>query len=360
MRSIILDATLTRGLLKAAAKSGLLKFEGEDADIHRRYVMSSRSVERALRLSLMFDDVQLYAHGAPEYQALTDMLGVKFIEPEQGDFHPMKYLRKSENLAFAQQLAPVLVSQLRNEGFTKRDVDGLRSLLAGIGRSSNYDALTATPEVLQRFRVHHEREILTAGADTAFARATGRTGTEIWNTLRIVETVAQTGELLELAGERDAALAVSWRLPASLPVTQAASTITDNTLYCLSVFLEEVDWFPKVTSIEALSRLRQDRRVVNFREAMQHWAEEVRVSGKTAATGALRQAIRAAMKDLRKVRSGQRLAGLLTLISVPIAVLETVFGIVGPGIALTALSVAQECQVRYVERQHKWAVIGMK
>ncbi|WP_083007581.1 hypothetical protein [Halomonas sp. GT] len=92
---------------------------------------------------------------------------------------------------------------------------------------------------------------------------------------------------------------------------------TSATSAVVKIWLSEVEVLPKLTKIEDVLRLREDKSIENFKSSILEWADAISC-GHEKAEKNLRSYIKTANKELIKIKKIQKVAGWATLISLPI------------------------------------------
>ncbi|MEI8175247.1 MAG: hypothetical protein WCG78_00060 [Candidatus Omnitrophota bacterium] len=87
------------------------------------------------------------------------------------------------------------------------------------------------------------------------------------------------------------------------------------------LLLKEVEYWPKIETINDVLRLRQKPHIDEFRGFVRQWARAVGTGDKRGEEQ-LRAEIRSASRSLRKVEQCQKIGGIITYISLPLMVLD--------------------------------------
>ncbi len=400
--SIILDHRYSLGLIRQALHDGYATARPLDEHdegwraIQRKQITAyrrSKSYRTALEYLLLYPTIHLY-HFPDDYvdlSRLQEHVTIKIVDPvvDLG----ASSLHFERRLQIAQSFRPILLPMLqRRSDLTKNQLTRLydsyaqyAALLEASGSNSIGEVLfSANNQGFKRFisslddqgilmsvlsrigasEPDFVRSIIHPDPDDPRIRDRWYMGLSIVAQLLPVDTLSEVTEelagLLDASGELGAPIAASWRMPRSYTKGMSVDRppeMEESFLRCFYIFLEEVDAFPVVESIDDVLRLRENRHIENWRQALLEWSLEIR-AGRLESEREMRREIRAAMRDLRRVGTMRTISGLMTVLGLPIGVAELVMGIVGPGFALTSVSVGLEGYSRAKQSQHQWLLLG--
>lgn len=101
---------------------------------------------------------------------------------------------------------------------------------------------------------------------------------------------------------------------------------TSATNSVIKIWLDEIEVLPKLTTIEDVLRLRENKSIANFKESIMEWADALSHAG-LREEEKLRAYIKKANKELKKIEIVQRVSGWSTVISLPIDIAITMSGL---------------------------------
>lgn len=378
--TIILDPGYSRGLLKQALNEGFAspKFDSShddlDGSILKEY-RKSKLAQKALIYLLIYPEIKLYhCHDSIDTSKLGSYVPITSILPKSFST-PFSYLSTNEGYRSALELKPIILPVLRHlnrqEGteFLRINRETYDLYLKSFRDTGDGAFLKKLIEAVYAPQV---MEFLAKGLAVNLAdlpeflftpvEGGGNMGTSIafrfWAALhQINNTLLDTIGLLESSQDLQVAATASWPLPKGFTSKSQVSSHPNDLFRCYYIFLEEVDAFPIVTSIEDVLRLREDKRIKIWRESLYAWAAELE-AGKTESEKRMRKEIRLAMRDLKRVGKVRNISGLVTVVSLPIGIAETMTGYLGPGMAMTAISFMSEVWSRTIGWKHKWLLFG--
>ena len=122
------------------------------------------------------------------------------------------------------------------------------------------------------------------------------------------------------------------------------------------IYLEEAEVLPRVRSLADVVRLQADPRLRPWRETMHQWWLSLR-SGDQNAEHNLRAEITKANRDLRKLDHWRKIGGIVTYVSLPIAVASALTGFPG-GLVMAPLGVGMRVYSEVQQRRHRWLMLG--
>lgn len=122
------------------------------------------------------------------------------------------------------------------------------------------------------------------------------------------------------------------------------------------IFMDEVSVVPNIDSLDNVLRLRDDKRIRNFREVLQVWAAELK-TGQVSAEQKIRREIQKANQELKRLKNWREIGGWITYLSLPISVASLLSGIPA-GLGLTPLGLATRIGADLLEKKYKWMLVG--
>jgi hypothetical protein len=122
------------------------------------------------------------------------------------------------------------------------------------------------------------------------------------------------------------------------------------------IYLDEISLVPKVRTIDDVIRLRDHKRIVDFREALNNWSLEI-IKGDVKAEERMRNEIRKGNEELKKIGEYQKIGKWATYISLPLSVAGAYFG-TNLGVTLIPISLGVRIYSDWQERNYKWLLFG--
>lgn len=122
------------------------------------------------------------------------------------------------------------------------------------------------------------------------------------------------------------------------------------------VMLEEVQYLPRVESLEDVMRLRNNKFIHQFKQVVEHWSMVIR-EGDWKRELRVRQEIRKANLELKKIEEHEKINGFVTYLALPFIVFDLFIGF-PTGSILTAISGAYQFKIDKIKRKQEWLMIG--
>ena len=132
---------------------------------------------------------------------------------------------------------------------------------------------------------------------------------------------------------------------------QYTTGFSENYYKVFQIVLDEIEYFPKVNSMEDVFRLREDKRIADFRENLQNWTYALQVND-FQLEKKLRTQVRKSNKALKIVSDIKRIGAIITYVSLPLSVVPFLglpLGVIGTGFQLYS---------DIVEWQNRWLMVG--
>lgn len=171
-------------------------------------------------------------------------------------------------------------------------------------------------------------------------------------------TVAsRLGAQIKLAHSRRSVLKNRQSSPASTGEPPHTSSDDNCSVHhVISVIAEEVEHLPRVETFDHVRRLREDRRLVDFREALLEWANAIE-TGNLSEEQKLRKHLRTASESLKTVGELKRVSGIYAVLSAAADI-----GLIMNGISIpTSIVGAYFAGSEVIEkRKHRWIMFGTK
>lgn len=160
--------------------------------------------------------------------------------------------------------------------------------------------------------------------------------------------------LTGLAREHDAVLRAKTPSVARSREGLSATSMTEGSKVVVKAWLSEVEVLPRMTGVEDVLRLREDKRFDAFRNAMMEWASSVSRGG-VAEEKRLRDHIRTANRELTKLKRTQKVAGWATVLSLPVDGALFLLALPIPTSLIGAAFFAHE---KIKSRKYDWIMFG--
>jgi hypothetical protein len=112
-----------------------------------------------------------------------------------------------------------------------------------------------------------------------------------------------------------------------------------------------VEYFPVIDSLSDVLRLRNDRRIVDFRENLRHWADAL-LRSDSSEEEKIRREIRKSNKALHSLTRWKKAGTLITYLALPLSIVPHL------GLPLTIMGAAFQLYVDAVEWRNRWLMIG--
>jgi hypothetical protein len=290
--------------------------------------------------------------------------------------NPLVFLHSEEGYRTATALKPIVQPLLRvfYEGFSEQ-IDPIKYCLLidsihGMGGEYDGHELIKTL-ALDEDLLHYRAQKLGLSDKTMLRKIISNEefeisyehiiDREIFGDLNVLgSTVLDIIGILQASEALDVPAAISRRFPKRYSKGENSipkMTTNEDMVKCFYIFLEEVDSFPIISSIDDVLRLREDKLMKNWRESIGLWANEIKL-GNPMSERKMRQAIRKAVKDLKRLGPVRNISSLMAIISLPIAIAELMTGIIGPGFTITGLSTAMELYLQTIQWKNRWLLLG--
>lgn len=133
----------------------------------------------------------------------------------------------------------------------------------------------------------------------------------------------------------------------------------EHTRIALGVFFDEESRpvLPVVSSIKDVLRLREDRRIKNYRDKIFEWASALK-EGETNLSD-MKKEIMDANKAVRTIGTCEKVGTWITLVSLPISVALTLTGL-PMGIVTSVASFGLACTSKLLKRNYNWYLFGVQ
>ncbi|MGH8520752.1 MAG: hypothetical protein ACREU9_04825 [Gammaproteobacteria bacterium] len=134
---------------------------------------------------------------------------------------------------------------------------------------------------------------------------------------------------------------------------ETVTTVNPRSLYrSYAILLEEITAFPKPRSLNEAIEIRNDRRIVEFRNNLWHWAEVIQAED-AGGERRLRKELQSASKSLQSFPRLRRVSLFLTYLSLPVAFVPFL------GLPIAALGVAIQTYSDAKARKLRWLMVNV-
>lgn len=133
-------------------------------------------------------------------------------------------------------------------------------------------------------------------------------------------------------------------------------TDKDNAYSIYKIILDEINYIPKLHSIEDVMRLKNDKRIADFRDVINEWSIAVNV-GDVNQVLKLKKNIRLANSEFKKLANYRKVGGWVTYISLPFIIVDMLIGI-PIGTILTTIGGITQFQSDQLNKKHQWLLLG--
>jgi hypothetical protein len=138
-----------------------------------------------------------------------------------------------------------------------------------------------------------------------------------------------------------------------------SESVTVPRLKVLEVVWDEIEWLPRPKTLREALVVAQDARIQGLRKDIELWTNLLLV-GKLEDLQDLRRTLRTKIRRFQNAPWASRVGRVVTYISLPIGIAETLTGRVGPGLGLSALGIASDRLASFTERHRRdsWLSLG--
>jgi len=378
---IILDAEISLALQANLIKENLARLQREDWIAHEAIKRGLKNSHRALEYLLLYERVLIPARGC-----LADLTeGVsEFCTIIPDDSRWWKRAEwKSWLLEYFQQILelsgqihrhydpdPAKVSVFN--AFTKKDISFLNSI-----RSFLLPYLRTRPSKLvlpvSSIMFDSVIEIINKESESSGMHLWSNIGKDpptnkfadkfAWELKLYAHRIFEELKELEWLMAKSATLGVPVATPrVRIPRDKALNNciIRSDSDYwqAYQIYLDEVEIFPELRSVNDVLRLRQRPEVKRLREHLSEWSTQLR-DGNRDAEKEMRHQIRRATHELKHLGTMRKVGWWSTVMSLPVGIVELLVGSpsVG-GLVLAALGTSSLVRSKRIKKQHSWLLIG--
>ncbi len=132
--------------------------------------------------------------------------------------------------------------------------------------------------------------------------------------------------------------------------------IQDDLYRIYRIILNEVEFIPIIHDLEDFLRLRENKQFKKFREILNEWIKLVKI-GDVKYEDKIRKDIRTANKEIKKIKKHKKIAGLVTLFTLPLTVVDLFVGI-PTGSLITAISGIYQLKSYIKKNKYSWVLFG--
>jgi len=368
---IIRDPSIATGLVKAGLDAGLIKFKEPDSDEVRSLIEREKadiahctSDTQALELLLLYG--KLYLHEIElSHLDLTGMVNEDLCEiapwaPFQRKDGPLGVVVPEEEAKLFPMLEG-LVSYPYFLHFFDSFASDYPEVFPDFSHNRN-DIIYALATSSQ-----YQLEVKERAGDLSRRKFAG-TEQDIENAL--AKPFAAVGYCILILHSTYSALRCSadLRIPAFfVPTTDTEPAPTPVKLKVPSnreywqayqIYLSEAEQVPAVKRMQDVLRLREDRKLTDFRNRVYEWSMALR-SGDINAEQRIRKEIASANQALKSLGTCRKAGRILTYLGLPIGVATTLFGMPPQaGLCMSAVGLAIELGARQIEWNKRWTLVG--
>ena len=124
----------------------------------------------------------------------------------------------------------------------------------------------------------------------------------------------------------------------------------------VGIFLDEIEWWPKLDNITQVIRLRNHSQFKEFRSILTEWADAV-TRGDNKQQQKIRNDIRRANRALRRVIPCHKCGRFLTYLGIPLVLVDLFLGPIF-GTPVTVCGFAIQGYADWLRRKHRWMLIS--
>lgn len=124
------------------------------------------------------------------------------------------------------------------------------------------------------------------------------------------------------------------------------------------IFLSEAELVPVVRRMKDVLKLREDKRLEDFRNRVYEWSMAIR-SGDRSAEQRIRKEIARANQALKSLGVCRRAGRMVAYLGLPVAITEGLFGMPPQvGLSISAAGLAIELGAKQIEWSKRWMLVG--
>lgn len=372
---IILDAEISLGLQVNLVKENLAKFKSENWVTHQAIKRGVRNSRRALEYLLLYERVLIPARGcyvdltgdASEFCTnITD--DSKWWDRAEWIDWLVEYWQQvlDQGKQYHQHYDPDPAKISVFNAFSKKDVSLLKSI-----RSFLLPYLRTRPSkfVLPVSSIMFDSviEIISresAGMDLWSEIGKGHERDKFaWELKLYAHRIFEELKELDWLMTKSATLGVPVATPrVKIPKDKALenSILPSDSSYwqAYQIYLDEIDIFPELRSINDVLRLRRRPEVKQLRDCLSEWSAHLR-NGNRNAEKEMRHQIRRATHELKHLSTMRRVGWWSTVMSLPVGIVELLVGSSGVGgLILAALGTSSLVRSERIKKQRGWLLIG--
>ncbi len=161
-------------------------------------------------------------------------------------------------------------------------------------------------------------------------------------------------ELLEYS--LDNSLPIKLNLPTVKGNLNESPIWDDNTYRIYKIIIEEINFLPKLRSIEDVFRLREKSEIIRFRELLHHY-NHLLYSGDFSLEDKFRKDLKKANREIKRLPNVQKIGGWITYVSLPFIAIDIALGL-PIGSLITAVGGAYQIKADSIKRKYSWLLFG--
>ena len=134
------------------------------------------------------------------------------------------------------------------------------------------------------------------------------------------------------------------------------SKLSDSLYRTYEIILEEECTFPFPRTLSAALKIRNDKRVLEFRQILMQWATAL-LDGDVGTESLLRKEIAKANREIKKISTYRKIGKIITFATIPVALASAILG-APVGIFLLPIGPAIHLKSAAIEKKNRWLLLG--
>ncbi len=397
-KGIIFEGSFMHSFMYHALKEGLItplfdpKEPAEDkdsdaTDIEFSLFKKAKKRDEVLDLCLLYDKIHLY----DEFGTLSDISETYYDQKKLQQYDIATYIEPTESADYWRQyglakggreylrddhaqilksLKPIVLPFLRhdNSRINNLTYDSFLNILTlpefsrfmqGDGADfAVLEALLSISRIGKKLKKHkiNSEKILDNQNEELSSLVADEIQASGWSAFFMLEDILKAIYLLDHSAKMRMPIAspLISKSPERIALVNSHQSIadsSDNYYKVFQVVLDEIEYFPKVNSIEDALRLREDKRIVDFRQNLQNWTYALQVND-FQLEKKLRTEVRKSNKALKIVSDLKRIGAIITYVSLPLSIVPFI------GLPIGVISVGAQLYGDIVEWQNRWLMVG--
>lgn len=395
-QGIIFEGKFQKSLMYFATSEGFASPTGEDDKEDVTSMLSdfrkANKRTQALDLCLIYDKIYLYDYtdafdisglikeGLVEALEPADAAGARSEKGKDSPYFsdnelPTLLFLKPIILPYLQRRYPFvdnsnyekIISLLATEEFTHFE----RELMVSLGDIKNVPAIKIPPTIQKSltevvlqgisreafYTMLHQRPVGEREKIIEFFREAFRKDLEwiVFFMFWIFEDLFRVLDLLKKSAALSVPIAASTlskhrNIKHSLQAIKPLASV-EQYYKVFEIIVNEVEYFPRVDSLGEVLKLRNDKRIIDFRNNLRNWAIALR-DGNATLEEKLRREISKSNQALCKLGSWKKAGAFITYTALPLSILPIL------GLPMTMISVAIQLYINSTEWRNRWLMVG--